>query len=92
MGERLGVKLGERIASYSEFPKLIAIINIHVVHKNVLDGSSMIKFPLVLAVSELDMPGIEPGHITALTNELQEVINIPEQLLGPDKKIGREDG
>ena len=49
----------------------------HVVHKNVVGGSSMIGFPLVIAVSERDMPGIEPGplgwHTSALTNELQEV-------------------
>ena len=40
-------------------------------------GSSMIGFPLVIAVSERDMPGIKPGqlgwHTSALTNELQEV-------------------
>ena len=37
----------------------------------------MIGFPLVISVSERDMPGIEPGplgwHTSALTNELQEV-------------------
>ena len=37
----------------------------------------MIRFPLVIAVSEREMPGIEPGllgwHTIALTNELQEV-------------------
>ena len=33
----------------------------HVVHKNVVGGSSMIGFPLGIAVSEWDMPGIEPG-------------------------------
>ena len=32
-----------------------------VVHENVVGGSSMIWFPLVIAVSEQDMPGIEPG-------------------------------
>ena len=40
-------------------------------------GSSMVRFPLVIAVSERDMSGIEPGplgwHTSALTNELQEV-------------------
>ena len=49
----------------------------HVVHKNVVGGSSMIGFPLVISVSERDMPGIEPGplgwHTSALTNELKEV-------------------
>ena len=48
----------------------------HVVHKNVVGGSSMIEFPLVIAVSKRDMPGIEPGplgwYTSALTNELQE--------------------
>ena len=38
----------------------------------------MVRFPLVIAVSERDMSGIEPGplgwHTSALTNELQEVI------------------
>ena len=42
-----------------------------------LDGSSMIGFPLVIADSERDMPGIEPGqlgwYISALTTGLQEV-------------------
>ena len=36
----------------------------HVVHGNVVDGSSMIVFPLVIADSERDMPGIEPGPST----------------------------
>ena len=40
-------------------------------------GSSIIRFPLVIAVSEWDMPGIDSGplgwHTTALTNGLQEV-------------------
>ena len=29
--------------------------------KNVVDGSSMIGFPLVIADSQQDMPGMEPG-------------------------------
>ena len=39
----------------------------------------MIGFPLAIAVSEWDMPGIEPGPLalgwqtSGLTNELQEV-------------------
>ena len=37
----------------------------------------MIRFPLVIADSERDMPGIEPGllgwHTSALTTDLQEV-------------------
>jgi hypothetical protein len=41
-------------------------------------GSSMIRFPLVIAVSERDMPEFEPRplgwHPSALTNELQEVV------------------
>ena len=49
----------------------------HVVHENVVSGSSMIGFPLVIAVSDQDMPGMEPGppgwHTSALTNELQEI-------------------
>ena len=44
-----------------------------------LGGSSMIGFPLVIAVSEQDMPVIEPGplgwHNSALTNKLQEIDN-----------------
>ena len=51
--------------------------HLHVVHKNVVGGSSMIGFPFVIAVSEWDMPGIKPGplgwHVSALTNELEEV-------------------
>ena len=50
----------------------------HGIHESVMGGSSMIGFPLVIADSERDMPGIEPGpldwHTRALTNELQEVI------------------
>ena len=34
----------------------------HVVNENVVGGSSMIGFPLVIAVSERDMPGIKPGR------------------------------
>ena len=49
----------------------------HVVHKNVLVGRSMIGFPLVIADSERDMPGIEPGplgwYASALTTGIQEV-------------------
>ena len=49
----------------------------HVVHENVVGGRSMIRFPLVIAVSKRDMPGIKPWplgwHTSALTNELQEV-------------------
>ena len=55
----------------------LSIYDKHVVHENVVGGSSMIRFPLVIAVSERDMPGIEPGplgwHTSALTNELQDV-------------------
>ena len=40
----------------------------------------MIRFPLVIAVSERDMPGIETGplgwHTSALTNELQEYVTV----------------
>ena len=35
------------------------LFNKHVVHENVVDGSSMIGFPYVIADSERDMPGIE---------------------------------
>ena len=49
----------------------------HVVHEILVDGSSMIGFPLVKADSERNMPGIKPGppdwDTSALTNELQEV-------------------
>ena len=49
----------------------------HGIHKSVLGGRSMIEFPLVIADSKRDMPGIEPGplgwHNSALTTELQEV-------------------
>ena len=42
-----------------------------------VDGSSMIGFPLVIADSERDIPGIEPGplgwYTSALTTGLQEV-------------------
>jgi hypothetical protein len=44
--------------------------------RKVVGGSIMIGFPLVIAVPEQDMPGIEPGplswHANPLTNELQE--------------------
>ena len=47
------------------------------VHRNVVDGSNIIGFPIVIADSEQDMPGNEPGllgwHKSALTTELQEV-------------------
>jgi hypothetical protein len=43
----------------------------------VVDGSSMIGFLLVIADTEQDMPGIEPGplgwYTSALTTGLQEV-------------------
>ena len=38
----------------------------------------MIGFPLVISVSERDMPGIEPGplgwHTSTLTNEVQALV------------------
>jgi hypothetical protein len=44
--------------------------------KNVVGGSSMIGFPLVIAVPEQNLPGFEPGplglHTSVLTNELGE--------------------
>ena len=50
-------------------------INKHVDHENVLDGSSMIRFPIVISDSEKDMPGIEPlgWYTSTLTSSLQEV-------------------
>jgi hypothetical protein len=47
----------------------------HVVHENMEDGSSMLRFPLVIADSEQDMPGIKPGPL-----QLQEV----RQYVGPE--------
>jgi hypothetical protein len=48
----------------------------HVVRENMVDGSSMIGFPLVIAVSEWDIPEIKPWTLgcntSALTNEIQE--------------------
>ena len=42
-----------------------------------VDGSIMIGFPLVIADSEQDMPGIEPGplgwHTSALNIKLQDI-------------------
>ena len=59
----------------------------HVVHKNVMVGSSMIGFPLEIAVSEQDMPVIEPGplgwHTSALTNELQGVMHVLRMIYAP---------
>ena len=46
----------------------------HIVHRNVVGGSSMVGFPLVIADSERDMQGIKTRPLTsALTNELEEV-------------------
>ena len=43
---------------------LIQWIFVLVVHKNVVGGNSIIwGFPLVIANSEQDMPGIEPGPL-----------------------------
>ena len=39
------------------------LLSKHVVHENVVDGSSMIRFPLVKADSERDMPGIDHGPL-----------------------------
>ena len=48
------------------------------VHENLIGGSSIVLvFPLEIADSERDMPGIEPGPLgwdtSALTTRLQEV-------------------
>ena len=49
----------------------------NVVHRNVVDSSSKIGFPLVIANSKRDMPGIKPGKLgwqtSAQTIELPEV-------------------
>jgi hypothetical protein len=64
---------------FSTFPchQILNRFDKHVVHENAVGGSSKISFPLAKAVSEWDMPGIEPGplgwHTSALTNELEEV-------------------
>jgi hypothetical protein len=45
--------------------------------KKVVDASSMVRFPLVIADSKQDMPGIKHGpidwHKSTLTTEMQEV-------------------
>ena len=46
-----------------------------VIHKNVGDGSRMIGFPLVIADSEQDRPGIEPGPLGWYTSGLQDWTN-----------------
>ena len=50
---------------------------LHVVHKNVVGGSSMIRYLVVIAESLQEMPGIKPGplgrHTKALTTELMKV-------------------
>ena len=42
---------------------VLAVIGKHLVDKSLVGGSSMIRFPLVIADSKRDMPGIEPGHL-----------------------------
>ena len=39
----------------------------YVVEENVVGGSNMIRFPLLIAVSELDMPGIKPEIFSQVT-------------------------
>ena len=47
----------------------------HVVQENVVDGSSLTRFPLVIGDSEPDIPGIEPlplgWHTSTPTTELK---------------------
>ena len=46
----------------------------HVVHKNMVGGSSMILIPLIIVDFEQDVSGIDPGplgwHTRALTNDV----------------------
>jgi hypothetical protein len=42
----------------------------HVVHENAENGSSMVRFPLVIADSEHYMPGIKPGPLGVYTSAL----------------------
>ena len=51
----------------------VPILDLHVEHKNVVGGSSIIGFPLLIADSERDMSGIEPGPLGWPTTELEEV-------------------
>jgi hypothetical protein len=57
----------------------VCLKNKQVVHKNMVDGNSMIGFLLVIADSEQDVLGIKPGPLvwptSALTTLLQEVRN-----------------
>ena len=48
----------------------LCIGQMHVVHENMVDGSSVLRVsPLVIAVSERDMPGIEPGPLGWYTSQ-----------------------
>ena len=49
----------------------------HVVHENGVGGSSVLRgFPLVIAVSERDMPGFEPGPlIKSLFQHIQQIMS-----------------
>ena len=65
----------------------------HVVHKNEVDSNSMIGFPFVIADSEWDMPGIEPGQLgwytSALTTGLQEVRQLKEHEIDRERGSNR---
>ena len=53
------------------------------VHEHIVGGSNMIRFRLVIAISERDMLEIKPGWLgwqtSAIINELQELIYLKIQ-------------
>ena len=69
--------LSKFLDKHFQYALRVNTISNYVVHENVVDGSSMIRFPLVIADPERDMPGIEHvplgWHNSTLTTELQEV-------------------
>ena len=69
--------LWENKNQVQEINRIRTLIHKQIVHKIVSDDNSMVRFPLVLADSERNMPGSKPRplgwHTSALTNERQEV-------------------
>ena len=55
--------LSKFLDKHFQYALRVNTISNYVVHENVVDGSSMIRFPLVIAVSERDLPGIKPGPL-----------------------------
>ena len=67
------------------------LIYVYTYPYHVADGSSMLMFPLVLAESEQDMPGIKPGLLPDPKKPARTKAMLAEFFSGNCKYFGRKE-